>query len=156
MISQRQFLRRLLCPGKPTEAPRCLLCDKLKFWSAATKHYCYLWYCQCWCGLRCTRTILQYRDWSGTYRTWFSRTRGVRGVRKSWTHPGAWIQIRLFIEEERDLCLEVGCTICLTFYAERPWKSMPICKTNSTVKTMCNDLVLNIFFRAHHITYGFV
>ena len=30
---RRQVLRRLLCHGEPTETPRCLLCDKLKYWS---------------------------------------------------------------------------------------------------------------------------
>ena len=153
---RRQILRRLLCPGEPTETPRCLLCGKLKFWSATTKHHCYLWYCQCWCGLRCTWTILQSRDWSGTYRTWCSRTTGVFCLRLSGIEFSNWIYIRPFIEEERVLCQEVGCAMCLTLYAKKPWRSMQIYKTNSTVKIVCNDLVLYISYGACKITHGFV
>ena len=54
------------------------------------------------------------------------------------------------------LFVEVACTICLIFYAERPWKSMQIYKTNSTVKTICNDLLLKLFWGDPNITYRFV
>ena len=50
----------------------------------------------------------------------------------------------------------MACTICLIRYAERPWKSMQIYKTNSTVKTICNDLLLKLFWGDPNITYRFV
>ena len=52
--------------------------------------------------------------------------------------------------------VEVACTICLIFYAKRPWESMQIYKMNSTVKTICIGLLLQLLFTAPNITHGFV
>ena len=64
--------------------------------------------------------------------------------------------INMLIAKGWVLYVEVACTLCLILYAERPWKSMPIYKTNSTVKTICNDLLLKLFWRAPNIKYVFV